>query len=293
LTAAELSDIFSGALVLAGIYTLSALAWVFVYRATGILNFATGSFAALGAFLFYTLNEQAGLSFALALVLVLVIVGLLGAAVHFALLRPLAGQSVFSPIVVTIGLAIALSAGMSMIWGTGNRLLPGPVKNRSHDAPAGVTFTTFGIAVMISAALTITVAMLFLRFSKTGIQMRAAAERTLLASQRGINISAVFALAFAVAAVAVALAGIGSAHLTVLSPALAGLGLRAIAPALIGGMDSVGGALVGALIVAFVESFAVTKFGGDVRDIAVFLTLLVVLMIRPYGLFGTREVRRV
>jgi branched-chain amino acid transport system permease protein len=293
MTVAELQDILAGGLVLTGTYALVALAWVFVYRATGILNFATGSFAALGAFIFYSLNQQAGLAFGWALILTLLAVAVAGALVHFALLRPLAGQHVFSPIVVTIGLAIVLSSVMALIWGSGNKLLPGPVANSAHDVLPGLRLTTFGLAVMAAAGITVSLALLFLRFAKTGIQMRATAEKSLLASQRGINISLVFALAFAFAALTAALGGIGVAHLTVLSPALSTLGLRAIAPALIGGMDSVGGAIVGAFVVAFVETAAVTQWGGTVRDITVLSLLLVVLVIRPYGLFGTREIRRV
>jgi branched-chain amino acid transport system permease protein len=284
--------VISSTLPLAAIYALIALAWVFIYRATGMLNFATGSYVALAAFLMYSLVQQAGLPYGLALVLAVLIVALLAALVYLAVLRPLAGQHVFSPIVVTIGISIILTAVMSIVWGTGNTVLPGPVADKAYSV-GQLYLTRYGIALIAVSLAMLAAALTFLRFSRVGIHMRATAENSLLASQRGINIGGVFAMAFAVAGISVALGGVGAAQTSALSPDLATLGLRAIAPALIGGMDSVGGALAGALVVAFIESFAVTEFGGTSRDIAVFLTLLVALVVRPYGLFGTAEVRRV
>jgi branched-chain amino acid transport system permease protein len=292
MTNAQFLNIISSTLPLAAIYALIALAWVFVYRATGILNFATGSFIALSGYLLYALNQQAHLPYVIALACVVIIVGLLGALMYVAVLRPLAGQHVFSPIVVTIGVSIVLAALISIIWGTGNTVLKSPVNDPAYS-PGGLYFTRYGISLIVVALIVLGAALAFLRYSRMGIHMRATAESPLLASQRGININLVFALAFAVAGISIALGGVGAAETSALSPDLSTLGIRAIAPALIGGIDSAGGALVGALIVAFVESFAVTKFGGNTRDIAVFLTLLVALVVRPYGFFGTPEVRRV
>jgi branched-chain amino acid transport system permease protein len=135
--------------------------------------------------------------------------------------------------------------------------------------------------------------MAFMRLSKRGVQMRATAENPVLASQRGINVDMIFVIAFAVAVAAATLAGISFSYSNVLAPSIAALGLRGLAPALVGGMDSIGGALIGSVVVAFIETAAVTQWGGDIKDMAAFLVLLVALAVRPHGLFGTPEIRRV
>jgi branched-chain amino acid transport system permease protein len=123
--------------------------------------------------------------------------------------------------------------------------------------------------------------------------MRAAAELPLLASQSGININRVFRQAWAISGFALAIAGVGYAYLTLLSPSLSDLGLVGIAPALIGGLDSVGGAIIGSIAIAVVESYAGIYLGSGLGSVAPYFVILIALILRPYGLFGVREVRRV
>lgn len=293
MTLKVLADVIGISMVLSAVYALVSLSWVFVYRATGILNFATAPFILLGAYVFYWLTIDAGLSFVPSLLGALFIVAVLGALVYLVLLRPLAGQPMFSQIAVTMGLTIVMMSFIAITWSGKTHTLPDPIRSQIYELPGSIRITTFGLCAMAAALATVLGTMAALKFSRIGIQMRATAEHPLLASQRGIRISVIFALAFAVAAATAALAGISTAHVLVLSPALAALGLRGLAPALIGGFDSVGGTIVGAIIVAFIETIAVTAFGGGVRDAAVFVTLLLALAIRPYGIFGRPEIRRV
>jgi branched-chain amino acid transport system permease protein len=289
-----LPSVVVDSLVLASIYALVALGWVFIFRATGILNFAVGQFILLGCYLFFWVAFDLGLPFLLALPIALAMIALLGALAYLGTLKPLAGQPLFSPIMVTLGLSIVMTSAMVIIWGGTARLMPPPVAVTSYDLPFDASITNIGVATIVTALAVYAAIMTFLRKSKRGVQMRGTAENPLLASQRGINIDVIFMLAFAVAVGASTLAGLSFAYTTAgLAPTIVALGLRGLAPALIGGMDSIGGALIGSVIVAFIETAAVTQFGGNVKDMIAFLVLLVALAFRPHGLFGTPEIRRV
>jgi branched-chain amino acid transport system permease protein len=288
-----LPDVFVSSLVLAGTYALIALGWVFIFRATGILNFATGQFVVLGVYLFFWTSVELKLPILVALPIALALVGALGALMYLGTLRPLAGQPLFSPIMVTLGLSIVMTSAIVIIWGAQTRALKPPLTVHTYKLPGHAIITTIGILTISTALVVYAVIMLLLRVSKRGVQMRATAENPLLASQRGINIDVIFMIAFAVAVAASTLAGLSFSYTNVLGPSIAAVGLRGLSPALIGGMDSIGGALVGSIVVAFIETAAVTQFGGDIKDMIAFMVLLVALAIRPYGLFGTPQIRRV
>lgn len=288
-----LPDVLVSSLVLAATYALVALGWVFIFRATGILNFATGQFVVLGVYLFFWTSVELKLPFLLALPIALLLIGVLGALLYLGTLRPLAGQPLFSPIMVTLGMSIVMTSAIVIIWGAQSRSLTPPVKVHTYKLPGNTIITTIGILTILTALVVYAIILSFLRLSKRGVQMRATAENPVLASQRGINIDVIFMLAFAVAVAASTLAGLSFTYTNVLGPSIAAIGLRGLSPALIGGMDSIGGALIGSVLVAFIETAAVTQFGGDIKDMIAFLVLLIALAIRPYGLFGTPEIRRV
>jgi branched-chain amino acid transport system permease protein len=132
----------------------------------------------------------------------------------------------------------------------------------------------------------------FLRYSPIGLEMRASAENPTLASQRGINLNKVFAISWVIAAVSAAAAGAVVASRTVVGPDIAHLGINAFPVALVGGLDSVIGTLAGALIVGFVHTFSSWQFGSDTQDIVSAAILLIVLLLRPYGLLGTPRIMR-
>lgn len=289
-----LPSVVVDALVLASIYALVAIGWVFIFRATGILNFAVGQFILLGCYFFFWVAFSIGLPFLVALPIALALIAALGAVVYLGTLKPLAGQPMFSPIMVTLGLSIIMTSAMVIIWGGTARQLPSPITVRSYELPFDAGITNLGLISIITALVVYAAIMVFLRRSRLGVQMRGTAENPLLASQRGINIDVIFMLAFAVSVGASTLAGLSFAYTTAgLAPTIVALGLRGLAPALIGGMDSIGGALIGSVIVAFIETAAVTQFGGEVKDMMAFLVLLIALAFRPHGLFGTPEIRRV
>lgn len=277
---------------LAAIYLMIGLAWVIIYRATRVLNFATGQMLLLSALVFATLTITFGLHPLLALVVAAGVNAAVAMATYDVLLRPLAGRPVFSQIIVTVGFAIVLATVISLVWGNQPRPLQAPFERRRlriGDAVlTSMDLTIVGLALLVFGAL-----LAFLQWSRPGRQMRAAAESPLLASQSGIDIGSVFRMSWAVAGIAMAVGGIGFAYLTIVTPSIVDLGLRGIAPALIAGLDDVRGVIVGAFAIAVLENLAAYYFGGDVRNVVPFIVILVVLVIRPYGLFGSPEIRRV
>jgi branched-chain amino acid transport system permease protein len=285
--------VIASSLVSAAIYLQVSLGWVVVYRATKVLNFATGQFLLFGTLIYTTLTKAAHLPPLLALVIAALVNAIVAASSYEVLLRRLAGRPVFSQVIVTVGLAIILTSIMNIIWGTQPRALPAPVSERVFHVGGGAVFSTLDL-VIIGISLVLFVALLlFLQHSLPGRQMRAAAELPLLASQSGVNINRIFRLAWAIAGVALAVAGIGYAYLTLVSPNIADLGLAGIAPALIGGLDDVRGAIIGSIVLALVENLSAVYINGSVQQIAPYIVILIVLAIRPYGLFGVQEVRRV
>lgn len=288
-----LPDALASALILAGTYTLVGLGWVLIFRATRVLNFATGQFLFLGGLVFWSLQEWLNFGFILALAGALILTAGIGCLSYVGLLRPMAGQPVYSQIILTMGLSIIMASVMSMIWGTQSRVLSKPVEDRTVALPGDATVTIYGLTSLVVAASFLVGMLLLLARSRIGTQMRAAADRSLLASQTGININWTFMVSWGIAIAGLTLAGVSYGYANVLSPGMVALGLRGLAPALIGGLDSVGGVAVGAVLVAVIETLAVIQFGGDAQNAAAFGTLLIVLGFRPYGLFGTPEVRRV
>jgi branched-chain amino acid transport system permease protein len=293
ITLGEIPDLFISSLVLAGSYTLLGLSWVITFRATRVLNVAVGQFMALGAFVFFALFVQLRLPFLIALALALLILAAFAGGTFHFFVRPLHGQPHFVVVVLTIGWAIIIGGAISIIWGQDLRPLPLPVVNQNYTLPLGAHLSTYGVGTVIAAVSLSTALILFFQFSRLGIRMRAAAELPVLASQSGVNITILFFIAWALAGVATALAGISYGYTNVVSPAIATVGLRGLTPALIGGFESIPGTILGAILVAFIQVIGVRILGGDADDAVVSAVLLFFLMVRPYGILGQAEVRRV
>ncbi|MEJ1922207.1 branched-chain amino acid ABC transporter permease [Microbacterium sp. KHB019] len=287
-----LPDVIAGSIVLAGIYLLIALSWVIIYRASKLWNFATGQFLVLAGFMAATLIAW-GVNYWVASLVVVVVMAACGVLMYRFLLRPLTGQEMYAPFIVTLGVGIVIQGLIPMIWGPNNLPLPAPFPSATLGLPFGITLTVNDLIIPI-LAFTVWVGLLaFLRWTKVGGQMRAANESTILASQSGMNVWLLFGLAFAIAFGALALAGIASGQRSLVALSAIPLGLKGLVPAMLGGLSSVGGAAVGALIVAIVESMVVLYLGADWSNLVVFAILLVVLALRPQGLFGRAEAARV
>jgi branched-chain amino acid transport system permease protein len=274
-----------------GLLALVALGFVLIYKGTGVINFAMGEFMMLGAYFFYTARVMWDLPTGLALALTLAAVALCAALVERWLLRPLAGQSVISVLMATIGLASALHGGVDAIWGGRNyempQLLPRtPLLLGDVMVPGKVLWS------FLLAAAVITVFTVYFRRSRTGIAMRAAASDPVTAYLMGIDVRAMQRLTWIYAGLVGAVAGIVVASMTSLSPALGSTALGVLAVIILGGLDSIAGAIVAGLIIGLLESLTAGYLGGKARDIVPYVVVLVILLVRPYGLFGTRRIER-
>jgi branched-chain amino acid transport system permease protein len=278
---------------LAGIYLLLSLGWVVIYRATGLLNFAHGQFVMLGAYIYYFLFVTGRLPWWLALVIALGLGGAVSALAFLGLLRPVTGQPLFAQIVLTMGLSIVMTSVVSLIWGPTPRTLAQPFPNPVFHLGGPITITLIDLCTAGLAVLAVIALQLISGKTRLGVYMRASAESPLLASQSGINVGLIAALSWAIAGTLITLGGIAYSQQSLLSPGVSDLGLRGIAPALLGGLDSVKGALIGSVVVALAQNFGVLWFGGQAADVSAYVLIFIVLILRPTGLFGAREIRRI
>lgn len=285
-----LQFIVSGILV-GGIYAFIALGIVLIFKATGVFNFAAGHLLALGAFLSYLLMVQFGLPVWAGIVAAVLVAAVIGALAERLALRRLIGQPHMSALMATLALAYFLQGLMLAIW-------KGNVLTLPEFLPTGSITTglvidaellwPFIIVMVLFGAF----ALFFVR-TKMGLGMRATAEDHQLAQLKGINVKFVFALTWALAAVLSAIAGIMLGHRLGVSIPLALVGFKVIPVVLLGGLDSIPGVIVGGLIVGLVEYLTAGFFNPWLASITPFVVLLIVMLIRPEGIFGQKRIERV
>ncbi len=282
-------------IVTGGVYALIALGFVLIYKATSIINFATGEFMMIGAYVFYSLMVFLGLPAIISFLGVMAFAALLGFLVERLILRHMLGQPTISIVMVTIGLSSILMGVAEMIWGSEFRSFPkivprapiiiGDIVIRSN------LFYGFLLAVLVVIVFTV-----LFKYAKVGVAMRATAADQTAAFSMGINVKSMFSLSWAFGAVAAIIGGIIIGNIGGVHPSLGHIGLKIFPIVILGGLDSIGGAVLGGFIVGVVENLAGgyldPYFQGGVKDIAPFIVLIVILLIRPYGLFGKEEIER-
>jgi len=278
-------------LIQASFYALLGIGYVLIYRATRVLNLAHGDLMVFGAYLFFQALATSGGSLTFAITTAALGAALLGATVYLALMRPLASYPVAVGVLATIALGLVLRTIITVIWSAQTRYPAELVGQTGRPITlfAGVSVSGIDTLIIAAAVIAITGFPLLLRLSTVGIEMRGVAENPILAAQRGINIHRINAFSWAVATMMAAVAGIFFSIKVRLGPDIWYVGLAGFAPALIGGMDSLKGAVIGAIIVAAAEVLAAIYIAPQVAVAAPFLVLLVALWIRPWGIFGSRE----
>ncbi|MEB0162436.1 branched-chain amino acid ABC transporter permease [Glaciimonas sp. CA11.2] len=283
--------LFSG-LALGSIYGLVALGFAVIFKATGVFNFAQGMLVVVGAYLAVTGSTQLGLPFPMAVVFIVLSAALLGAAIHALLIRPLAGRPLLPVIMITIALAIVLRAMIELIYGPQARSLMTPLPTGSFLV-GGVRISELHLtAALVSWACMAGVGAFF-KFTSAGLLMRATADSHEAALVSGINVNRINALAWAIGCVLAAIGGVFLGQLQVATVELENIGLLALPAVVIGGLQSIPGAIVGGLLVGLIEQFGSAYISPKARDILIYAPLLMILMVRPWGLFGQRELGRV
>ena len=283
--------LFSG-LALGSIYGLVALGFAVIFKATEVFNFAQGMFVVCGAYFAVTAISLLGLPFPLAILFIIGAAALMGVLIHVFLIQPLSGRPMLSVIMLTIALAIAIRALIESVFGPQGRTLTTPM-------PTGIIMLgQLRISQLhLTAALVSWACMAgfgaFFRYTSVGLLMRATADGHEAALVSGINVNVMNRLAWAIGCALAAVGGLFLGQLQIASTELESIGLLALPAVVIGGMQSIPGAIVGGLLVGIIEQLAASYISPKSSDIVIYMLLLLILMVRPWGLFGQRELGRV
>jgi branched-chain amino acid transport system permease protein len=277
-------------------YALVALGFVLIYKATDAINFAQGDFVMFAGFLCAASIGLAGLPWWVgALIAIVGMIGL-GFGLERVVLRPMIGRSTIAVIMATIGLASVLDGAATLAFGAGVQTIPLPIGNSPILLGPLILPPIELVGAGVSLAFLAGFAWFFLK-SRVGVAMRAVADNQQVAMAMGINVRRYFALAWALGGVVSALGGILWGAMLAVDNQLALLGLKVFPVMILGGLDSILGAVVGGLIVGVVESlsagFLDPVVGGGTKDFVPYLLMIAVLMIRPEGMFGRRRIERV
>jgi len=282
-------------LVLGSVYSLVALGFVLIYKSTSVLNFAQGELLMFGAYICLVLTVQYQVPFIWSFLLTLVFSFLLGFLLERVLLRPMLGESIISIIMVTIALSTLMRSVMQIIWGTQTKVFP-PIFSDTPITVFGLFVAEVHLYSLGIAGICVAMFSLFFKFSSAGLAMRVTAFNQQVAQTMGINIRRIFALAWAISAVVSSIGGVILGNINGINNALAIMGLKVFPCVILGGLDSIIGAIVGSFIMGILENIAGGYLdpilGGGVKEVAPFVFLVIILMIRPYGLFGKKLVER-
>lgn len=275
------------------IYALIALGFVIIYKATEVINFAQGELMVWGAFLVLTLTASLGLPLWSSLLLSLFLMALFGMLLEVLAIRRLVGKHVFSIVMATIGLSFVLRHLAGIIWSYDNFPFPSLFPRQPLSIMGLTTISSSHLGIILASFALMALLFLFFKFTSLGLAMRASQQNQLGASIVGISVKRIFSMTWALAAILGAIAGILIAPVQFLNVNLGYLGLKAFPAAVLGGFGSIPGAIVGGLIIGISENLAGTFLATWVRDIFAYIILLGILMIRPEGIFGLQEKKRV
>jgi branched-chain amino acid transport system permease protein len=277
------------------IYAGLALALVIIYRSTRVINFAQGEMATFTTFIAWSLMNH-GLSFWTAFPIVLAIAFVGGVSIERIVIRPVENASVLTIVIVTLGLALLLNGLMSVIWGGQNRQFHGPFSTRTIDV-GGVPISVQDIGIVATSLALVGLLALFFRYTKLGLALRAAAGNRESSRLVGVRVGWMMALGWGIAAVLGAVSGMMIAPVVFLDPnMMQTILLYAFAAAVLGGLDSPVGAVVGGILLGVTITLLgryVDFIGSTLKLPAALLLILVLLLVRPGGLFGKVAVRRV
>jgi len=285
-------ELLVSGLAVGAIYGLVAMGFAVIYKATGIVNFAQGEMGMLSAYITWSLATTLGTGSLATVALAIVVGALLGLLCERLIMRPMLGEPVLSVVLVTVGLAVVLRSIVTIVWGAS------PHKFEVAGADEIVNMAGIGLRVSqlgVLAALVIAVAgfWYFLGHSRFGVAMRAVAADEKTARLMGVSTARVQAVAWASASALAGLAGALFAVIYGLTPTIYELGLKAFPATVLGGFDSVLGSGVSGLIIGVLENMTGGYLSSSLKEIAGFMLILVVLMVRPFGLFGEKRIERV
>jgi branched-chain amino acid transport system permease protein len=274
------------------IYGLIAVGFVLIYKSSQIFNFAQGEMVMSGAFLVWSFLNL-GIAPALAILLVLAIVGLAGYGLERFPLRPMIGQPILATIMITIGIGIFLKGLALLLWSHNIGIKYPDIITEKTISVFSVPISNVTIGIFFFGLILVILLSLFFNHSRAGLHMRAAAESHQLAQSMGIRVTQAIAQSWAIAAIVATLGGFLLGYIRGIDFGLIDIGLVAVAAALVGGLESFKGAILGGVIMGVAQTFTGGYIGYGLKEVVPFLIMVLVLIFKPYGLFGLVKIERV
>ena len=285
------SQVVSG-LATGCVYALIALGFVLIFKATDVVNFAQGEFVMVSGFISYTLLIRGGLPYWLVLLVTVVASGFVGVVLERVVVRPIMDAPIFSIVIATIGASTVLRSSAGILYGYD--VLPLPTLFSKDPVRLGVlTFTAMDAGVIGSSLAIMLALYLFFTRTRTGTAMRATAQSQTAARLMGVSVSRIFALTWAISAAIGGVAGVLIAPIIYLDPNLGFIGVKAFAGAILGGFGSIPGAIVGGMLLGVIENLSGYFFNAGIKQVSTYILLILVLVVRPAGLFGAAAIRKV
>jgi len=284
-------------IIIGTLYGVVAMCFVLIYKSTRVVNFAQGEFLLIGAWTCWALLVKFELPFYVGFPLTLAFMLVFGVLLQVVVLRPLIGEPIISVIMVTIGLSMFFQSLMGMLFGGFARPFPKVFETASVNVFGLQIQSAYIMSLIISVVIMIGF-YYFFKHSKTGLAMRATAFNQQVAQSLGISVKHVFAAAWAISAMVSALAGVVVGMVNGVSSALSFFGIKVFPAVILGGLDSIIGSIVGGLVIGVLENVAEFFDSqwlhiGNMYTIAPFYALVIILMIKPYGFFGTKDIERI
>ncbi len=287
--------IISGIMV-GSIYALVALGWTIIYKCSGVLNLAMGELTLVGAYVCLTFYTW-GLPFVPALLATLAVGFAMGLVVERLVLRPMIGQPILAVIMITVGLSFFLRAIVALIWGTDTVIFTPPVFSAEPVRMGGMVFGQVYIWSCVAALVLLVVFVGFFQWTRWGLSMQATADDEMAALSLGVSAKRVYGLAWAIACMASAVGGTLLGNINGLNISVGYLGLLVLPAVVLGGLNSIPGAIVGGIAIGILQNLSdayVSRLTpGGVKEIAPFAFMVIILLFRPYGLWGWVKIERV
>lgn len=281
------------------IYALLALGYVIIYKSTRVISFAQPGLMAFGSWWVIYFSTVAELDFYLALAVAVLMTAAMAALIERIAIRPMIGEPVFAIAILTIGVDIVLRILVNDLLGSDIRSIPDPWGLKTWSL-GGIIVQQRYVAMILAATSIVALLFAFFKYTRTGLAMRATAFDQEVALAQGISVGGVFSLSWVIAGALAAIAGMFVGSGSGIDQQTAFVALRALPAMILGGLDSVEGAVIGALAIGIVESLSFTYqgeylgfLGNNFSQVVPYLVMFLVLLVRPFGLFGTREVERV
>ena len=287
---------FVSGLLVGGIYSLVAVIVVLVYKATRVVSIAHGQLLALGALFFWLFIGGLGYPLWISFPITLVLGGLMGFVVERFTMRPLIGQPLFTAFLMTFAIFMFLNGGFQLYLQGQSRAFP-PFLPRGIMRVGGVSVSQDQIISFLTSAVFFLILTLFFKYTKVGLGMRATAEDHSLAQSAGVRVRTIFTIVWILSAMGACVAGIAAANIMDIHYPLPFIGIKGLIVAILGGLESVGGAFLAGLILGVFENISAGYLdpvvGGGVMEVAAYVMLLFILLVKPYGLFGLKRIERI